>query len=133
LFSNATGDVVGFGGGSGACEGSSMADATTGLCEDASFSRLLAAGSYSLILSELPNVAIGTLADGYLFAGQSTITGDLCGVAGGTFLQTDTSPCVQRTADYAVNVNTSPIPEPPTWLLVMPAVGLGMLVRRQLA
>ena len=133
LFSATTGNVLGFGGGSGMCEGSSMADTTTGLCEDASFSRVLAAGSYSLVLSEFPNAAIGSLSDGFLFAGQPTITGDLCGVAGGSFLQTDQAPCVQRTADYAVNIASSPVPEPATWLLVLPAAGLGLLVRRQLA
>lgn len=133
LFSATTGDVLGYGGGSGMCEGASMVDGGTGLCEDASFTRVLGAGSYSLFLSEFPNAAIGSLSDGFLFAGQPNITGDLCGVAGGSFLQTDQAPCVQRTGDYAVNISSSPIPEPPTWLLVLPAAGLGLLVRRQIA
>lgn len=135
LFSNATGNVLGFGGGTGMCQGSSSMDPTTGLCEDASFSKILAPGTYTLDLTEFPNVAIGELSDGFLFAGDHTITGDFCGVSGGTFLQSDVAPCVQRTADYAVDISSTPsVPEPPTWVLVLPAAAaMALFGRRQLA
>jgi hypothetical protein len=135
LFSTTTGNVLGFGGGTGTCQGSSHIAPATGLCEDASFSETLAAGAYTLDLTEFPNVAIGQLADGFLFAGDHTITGDICGVSGGTFLESDVAPCAQRTSSYAVNVSsTSPVPEPPTWLLVSPvAAAIALFKRRQLA
>jgi hypothetical protein len=121
LFSS-TGNVVGFGGGSGTCSGSSKADATTGLCEDAYLSTVLAPGTYSLYLTEFPNVAVGMLSDGFLAAGDATFTGDNCGVSGGTFLQSDVAPCVQRSANYAVNVaSITAVPEPSTLVLMLPA------------
>jgi hypothetical protein len=52
------------------------------------------------------------------------------------FLQADVAPCVQRTANFALNVtNTSTVPEPATWLLTGPfAVGIALFgSRRQLA
>ena len=133
LFSATTGNVLGFGGGDAMCHGSSAADPGTGLCEDASFSASLGAGSYILDLTEFPNVANGNLAGGFLFSNSPTATGDLCG--GGTFLQTDVAPCVQRADNYAVNVSSSsPVPELPTWYLVFPpTAALLVFGRRQFA
>lgn len=132
LFSTTTGNVLGFGGGTGMCQGSSSKDPKTGLCEDASFSATLAAGAYTLDLTEFPNEAIGKLADGFLFAGDSTVTGDFCGVSGGTFLQSDVAPCVQRSSNYAVNISsTTPVPEPPTWLLISPVAAVVALFKRR--
>lgn len=135
LFSNATGQVVAFGGGSGMAEGSSGVDPITGLSEDANFTSVLNPGTYSLFLTQFPNVANGSLSDGFLFAGSPNFTGDLCGVSGGTFLQSDVAPCAQRTGAYAVNIDSSgspsPVPEPPSWLLVLPATAAFALFGRR--
>jgi PEP-CTERM motif-containing protein len=137
VFSTSTGNVVGFGGGTGMCGGSSGTDPGTGLCEDAYLSTTLAAGSYVVYLSQFPNAAVGQLSDGFLFAGQSAFTGDICGSPGGTFLQSDVAPCVQRSSSYAVNISSgsvSPVPEPATWLLVLPAAAaFAVIGRRQFA
>jgi hypothetical protein len=135
LFSATTGNVLGFGGGDATCHGSSSADPSTGLCEDAYFSTALSAGSYILDLTEFPNVANGSLRDGFLFSNDPTATGDLCGVSGGTFLQTDVAPCVQRNGNFDLNVvSSAPVPEPSTWVLVLPAAAaIALFGRRQLA
>ncbi|MEO8735278.1 MAG: DVUA0089 family protein [Edaphobacter sp.] len=135
LFSSTTGNVLGFGGGDATCNGSANADPGTGLCEDAYFSEVLGPGSYTLDLTEFPNVANGGLNDGFLFSNDPTATGDLCGVSGGTFLQTDVAPCVQRASNFSVNVSsTSPVPEPSTWVLVLPAAAaIALFGHRQLA
>ena len=98
---------------------------------DVSITDALGASSYILYLTEFPNVANGRLSDGFLFTGSPTITGDICGVTGGKFLDTTKAPCTQRTANYAVNLTTSPVPEPPTWLLVLPPVALLIGVSRR--
>lgn len=133
LFSSSTGKVVGFGGAGGlaACGGSLKADPTTHLCDDANFSRVLAAGTYILDLSEFPNVPIGNLSDGFLGTGHPSFTGENCGVRGGKFLEADVAPCVQRTANYAVDITTSPVPEPPTWLLLFSATAAATLLNRR--
>lgn len=135
LFSSTTGNVLGFGGGDGMCSGSSVADAGTGLCEDAYFTQMLDPGSYTLDLTEFPNVAIGNLSDGFLAGSDASFTGTNCG-SGGMFLQADVAPCVERTSNYAVNITSasaSPVPEPPTWLLVLPATAaIAFFGRRQL-
>jgi hypothetical protein len=126
LFSTTTGNVLGFGGGDGICNGSSMADATTGVCEDAYFTQMLDPGSYTLDLTEFPNVAIGNLSDGFLAGSDTTFTGTNCG-SSGMFLQADLAPCVQRNANFAVDItsgSTSPVPEPSTWILVLPAAAV---------
>ena len=135
LFSG-SGNIIGSDGADGTCGGSAAKDATTNMCDDASFSQLLTAGSYQLYLTEFPNVANGNLADGFLYASDPTSTGDNCGVAGGKFLQTDTAVCVQRTSSYSLSVNsTAPTPEPSTWVLVLSAMTALFFVdqrRRQL-
>ncbi len=105
---------------------------------DATLTDTLASGSYVLDLTEFPNVAVGTLSQGFLFASDPTATGDVCGVAGGTFLDSSAAPCVQRSSSYALTVNsmaagsTSVTPEPSTWLLVLSgAVGVFYFSRRQ--
>ncbi|HEV2711243.1 MAG TPA: DVUA0089 family protein [Edaphobacter sp.] len=134
LFSSTTGSVIGFAGGDGTCSGPSMADPSTGICDDAYLTQTLGPGSYTLDLTEFPNVAIGNLNDGFLAGSDTHFTGTNCGSTG-TFLQADLAPCVQRTADYALNVTSaSAVPEPPTWLLVLPAAAaIAFFGRRQLA
>lgn len=132
---NSTGMIVGSDGGSGMCRGAAMPGAGTGLCDDAYLVRTLAAGNYTLVLTEFPNVAIGSLSDGFLFAGSPNATGDVCGVSGGKFLQSDVAPCVQRTGNYSVDVSSAtPVPEPASWILVLPAaLLLGFVSRNQFA
>lgn len=133
----ASGNVLGFGGGDGMCHGSAAADATTHLCEDANFSQLLGPGNYIAALSEFPNVALGNLSDGFLAGSDAHFTGTNCGTPSGTFLQADLAPCVQRNANFSLNITSptmSAVPEPPTWLLVLPSTAaLALLGRRQLA
>ena len=116
LFSDASGNVVAY---------DDPADS------DATLAATLAAGSYVLDLSEFPNVAVGTLSQGFLFAGDPTVTGSNCGVSGGMFL--DPITCAQLTSNYALTVNAvSATPEPSTWLLVLPgAVGVYYASRRR--
>ena len=92
---------------------------------DAMLTDTLGADMYALYLTEFPNVANGNLSDGFLFAGNPTITGDSCGVAGGMFY--DTVTCTQRSANYALSVTSAatPVaatPEPSSWLLVLPGM-----------
>ena len=86
---------------------------------DASLMDTLPAGSYTLDLTEFPNVANGSLSDGFLLAGSPNATGDNCCVSGGTFL--DPFTCSQRTNNYALTVSSSAAvtPEPSTWLLLL--------------
>lgn len=135
LFSS-TGSVLAFGGGDGTCNGSAVADATTGICEDAYFTQMLDPGSYTLDLTEFPNVAIGNLSDGFLAGSDTHFTGTSCDGSDSMFLQADLAPCVQRTANYSVNItsaSTSPVPEPPTWILILPAAAIALFGRRQFA
>lgn len=129
LFSG-SGSVITSDGGTGTARGPLKADPITHLFDDAYIFTTLAAGNYTLTLSEFPNVALGNLSDGFLFAGSPSITGDTCGVPGGKFLQADVTPCVQRTGNFALNVNT---PEPATLWLVVPALGAAILWRRRQA
>ncbi len=98
---------------------------------DVSFTQSLGAGSYLLALTEDPNVFTTTYAAGPLFS-SPTVTGDICGVSGGKFLNVFDG-CSQRTSSYAVTINsagsTAVTPEPSTWLLVMPAVALLFVVK----
>ena len=130
LFSS-TGSLIGSDGAdglAGGCRGGARIDSVTGFCDDAYLLTTLAAGNYTLTLTEFPNVAIGSLSDGFLFTGSQTITGDICGVSGGRFLQSDISPCVQRTGSFAVNVGT--IPEPLTLWLAVPVLVGGFIHKR---
>ncbi|MGI4756066.1 MAG: DVUA0089 family protein [Janthinobacterium lividum] len=96
---------------------------------DVSLSQTLGPGSYFLALTEDPNVFTTNYAAGTLF-NSATATGDLCGVSDGKFLNVFDG-CSQRTNAYAVTfTNTTAVtPEPPTWLLVMPAVALLFAVK----
>lgn len=129
------GSPVGFDGGDGMCNGSETPSSSTGICDDAFLEETLTSGSYTLDLTEFPNVAIGNLSDGFLFAGDPTATGDLCGVSGGMFLETDLASCPQLTDSYALTVsNAAPTPEPSSMLLMLPvAAVLAYASRRSVA
>lgn len=108
------------------------ADPITGLADDASLSDVLSPGSYILVLSEFPNVALGNLSDGFLFASDPTATGDVCGVGGGTFLESDVAPCVQRTDSYTLDISSSAVtPEPPSWILLLSSALISVAVYRR--
>lgn len=131
---HADGTIVGAEGASGMCGGLAQKDGVTKMCDDASLTLALTSGSYILALTEFPNVAINNLSDGFLFASDPHATGTTCGKSGGTFLETDVAPCVQRDGSYAVNVtnaNVSAVPEPATWALMLPAVGVLFFAGRQ--
>lgn len=89
---------------------------------DAMLTDTLGSGSYVLDLTEFPNTAIGDLSDGFLFANDPSITGDLAGMPGGMFIDDVTG--AQLSSSYALTVNsmassTAVTPEPSTWLLVL--------------
>lgn len=133
LFSS-TGTPIGFDGADGMCNGSETPNSSTGICDDAFLEETLTSGTYTLDLTEFPNVAIGDLSDGFLFASDPTATGDVCGVSGGMFLEADLATCVQRTDAYSLTVTATPTPEPPTFLLFLPvAAVLALVSRRSLA
>jgi hypothetical protein len=119
-------------GADGTCQGSMKVDGVTGMCDDAYLNTYLAAGKYTVTVSEFFNVANGpTLADGFLMQGQGNFTGATCGTTGG-FYETDVSPCVQRDAKYSVTLST--VPEPATLCLVaIPLLAFGAARVRRLA
>lgn len=108
---------------------------------DASLMDTLSSGTYQLFLTEFPNVANGNQGDGFLFAGSPNATGDICGVSGGTFLDTGTSSCTQLGSNFALDVSsavaatvtpTAATPEPSTLLLMLaPAAGMVWTGRRR--
>lgn len=98
---------------------------------DATLMDALSPGTYFLTLTEFPNVAINTLADGFLFASDPSITGDLCGVPGGKFY--DSVSCTQRTGKYSLTSTIAPTPEPSSWMLMASGVAvLAYTSRRRL-
>lgn len=123
LFSS-SGAPVANDGADGVCEGYDRKDAVTGLCNDAYISTVLTPGSYVLDLTEFPNVAIGSVSDGFLFSSDPSATGDTCGGSdsGKMFLEADLTSCPQRTDAFALNVAN--VPEPGTLWLAIPVIGL---------
>jgi hypothetical protein len=100
----------------------------------------LSAGSYKVALTEFFNVPIGpNLSDGFLQAGTGNFTGPTCSVPGGAFLDTASIDCGQRTNVYALDIlgvdnavaAASAVPEPATFLLLVPAFLLMAVVARQ--
>lgn len=127
---NGSGAPVGNAGGSGMCSGSAMADGATGLCNDASLNLALGSGSYTLALSEFPNSAVGNLSDGFL-ADQVPGLFNVCSTSA-PFQESDVAPCAQRNGNYSLNIaQAAPVPEPPTWILVLPLAGVLFLAGRQ--
>lgn len=130
LFSTSgsnSGSVVGFDGADGVCSGSETPSSTTGICDDALLQETLSSGTYLLDLTEFPNVAVGSLSDGFLFASDPNATGDFCGVPGGMFLETDLASCPQLTNAYSLTITSAaaaPTPEPSTFLLMLPVGAL---------
>ena len=81
-----------------------MMDATTGICNDAYLATPLAAGKYTLVLSEFFNYPAGSnLSNGFTETGSPTFTSSACPGMSGPFLETDLAPCVQRTGNFLVD------------------------------
>jgi feruloyl esterase len=92
-------------------------DPATGLASDAAFSLVLAAGSYTLALTQYDNFALGNLAAGFSEAGQGNFTPTLSGGCNATKF-CDWSGAA-RTGNWALNVDISPVPEAPTAALML--------------
>jgi hypothetical protein len=106
------------------------ADPNTGFCWDAFIAAPLSTGSYTLVLTEDDNLALGpTLADGFSEAGTGDFTGPLFLGTAGSFILADGS---SRTSGWAVDITTpaqtAVVPEPGSMLLVLS--GAGLLLRR---
>jgi hypothetical protein len=106
-----TGAFLDSAGGDQTCVAGINADPGTGTCGDAVLHfASLAAGTYTLAVTENINYPNGNLADGFSETGFGNFTGTICGSTGG-FLQSDLAggACVQRSAAFTVNVA---VPEP---------------------
>lgn len=101
---------------------------------DASLSEDLGPGSYELFLTEFPNEAAGNLlTDGFQFANEPYITGQLAGLGDVSFI--DDVDGSQRTGNYSVNISSvAATPEPSSWSLMLSGAALVALAakRRQL-
>jgi hypothetical protein len=129
-----TGTEIGSDGGDGTCQAGMSVDSTTKMCDDAYLSKSLAAGTYTVAVSEFFNVPVGpALSNGFLESGQGNFTGATCGASGG-FYQTDIAPCVQRTNAFSLSISSAAAtstPEPSTlWLAALPFIAFGVFRRR---
>jgi len=126
---NSMGVEIGSDGADNTCYSGMTANAATGICNDALLSENLAAGSYTLAITEFFNVPVGpNLSNGFLEQGQGNFTGSTCGTTG-AFYETDIAPCVQRTDAYSVNITATP--EPATFWLGSVLVAAFFVTRRR--
>jgi hypothetical protein len=101
---------------------------------DVSLSDTLNSGSYILDLTEFPNVANGSLSDGFLFASDPPATGDACGGAltGMSFIISITCSPTPLGKNFTVDIasagSIAVTPEPPTWLLMLPSLAMVIAV-----
>ena len=128
-----SGMFIGDEGGSATCTAGMTADPTTHLCNDASLSETLKAGTYTLTLSEFPNYPNGDLPSGFNYDGKGNFTNTFCTGATGSFWETDLSPCVQRNGNFAINATASAaaVPEPATIWLAVPVLAFGVIYRKR--
>lgn len=109
-------------------------DSVTGSCFDSYISQSLDAGSYTLVLSESPNIPNDNLlADGYTDAGMGDFTGGYYGCADPAFCDANGD---TRTGNWALDIDNvatagSTVPEPGTVPLVGGALAAIAIWRRR--
>ena len=109
-------------------------DSVTGSCFDSYISQTLAAGAYTLILSQSPNSPVDNqLADGYTQTGNPNFTGSFYGCSNGMFCDANSD---NRSPDWAVDIDNvttagSTVPEPRTVPLVGGVIGALSIWRRR--
>ena len=104
-------------------------DPISGFCLDAFIQSPLLAGSYTLVITEWNNSALGTLSDGFQQTGNGNFTGAF-GCGSGAFCLFDGT---QRNSNWALDISGTDVPEPTPAFLMAPVV-LAMLrvrVRRR--
>ena len=126
LFQDATGGTV-----PGSC-GVRAIDPVSGYCLDGEIQQTLAAGSYTLALTEYDNIPSGpNLSDGFPQTGNGNFTGPEFLGQPGSFILFDGS---QRNNDWAVQIDGVPVPEPGTATLgtsaLLALIAVGRKLRR---
>jgi hypothetical protein len=108
--------------------GARSVDPISGFCLDAFIQTTLAAGNYTVTLSESDNIPGGpTLADGFPQAPGTNFTGpEFLGVPG-SFILFDGS---QRNANWTLEIDSSTVPEPGTLPLLASAFASAFLIGR---
>lgn len=125
LFDSTTGNWLAAdqGGTSPSACGSRATDSATGYCLDAYIEMTLGPGSYLLVLTQDPNIALGDYPDG--FSADLFLLFD---PSNPFYLNADSG--YQRTGDWAVDITTpsmSPVPEPSSLTLLLSALAVGCI------
>jgi len=104
-------------------------DSVTGACWDSYFQALLPIGSYTLVLTQSDNSAVGpTLGDGFSRTGQGNFTGPTFLGSPGSFIDANPN---QRNGNWAVDILNvaAPVPEPAS--IGFAALGLFVILSRR--